>query len=111
MRNGGWPEWETLPQVYQGVGFQAFVGREQCGGLPTSPLRWHISLRGPGRIPTWGETVEVAHQLRPGVPSAIGVPPCSLWLNLHPHVLRLWEVADDALLEEWRVNARGDTPT
>lgn len=81
------------------------------GGLPTSPLRWHISLRGPGRVPTWEELVDVAHQLRPGVPFVLAVPPRSLWMNVHPHVLHLWETADEPLLEEWRVNARGDAPT
>ena len=111
MRNAGWPEWAPLPQVYKGAGFQAFIGREHCGGLPTSPLRWHISLRGPDRIPTWAELVEIAHQLRPGVPFVVAVPPRSLWMNVHPHVLHVWETADEALLEEWRVNARGEVPT
>jgi hypothetical protein len=111
MRTAGWPEWSPLPQVYSGHGFEALVGREHCGGLPSSPLRWHISVRGPDRVPTWGEMVDIAHSIRPGVPFVIGVPPRSLWLNMHPHVLHLWETGDDALLEEWRTNARGDTPS
>jgi len=112
LRAGGWPEWATMPLVYSTAdGFFALVGRERCGGLETSPLRWHISLQGPGRIPTWDELVEAAHKLRPGVPFVIGVPPRSLWMNVHPHVLHLWETADAALLEEWRTNTRGDAPS
>jgi hypothetical protein len=116
MKKDGWPEWASLPQVYTaGPGpswaFVSIVNREHCGGLPTSPLRWHISLRGPGRVPSWGELAQAAHSLRPGVPFVISVPPRSMWMNVHPHVLHLWETDDDALLEEWKANAMGATPT
>jgi hypothetical protein len=107
----GHVDWVPLPQVYAGHGFHVFVGREHCGGRQTDTLRWHISVRGPDRVPTWAEMVEIAHELRPGVPFVIGVPPRSLWMNVHPHVLHLWETADEALLEEWRVNATGQQPT
>lgn len=112
LREAAWPEWAALPLVYAGGGFTALLNREHCGGHPTDPLRWHLSLSGPGRVPSWEELVDVAHQLRPGVPFVVGVPPRNLWLNLHPHVLHLWETADEALLTEWRANARaGDRPT
>jgi hypothetical protein len=107
----GWPDWVARPLVYRGAGMMALVGREHCGGRPTDPLRWHISLQGPGRVPTWEELVMVAHELRPGVPFVVSVPPRSLWLNLHPHVLHLWETGDEALIAEWKANARGDVPT
>lgn len=106
------PDWAPRPQVYRGShGLQCFIAREQMGGLETGPLRWHISVRGPDRIPSWEEMVEVAHELRPGVPFVISVPPRSLWMNVHPHVLHLHETGDEALIEEWRANALGHTPT
>ena len=80
-------------------------------GAPTDPLRWHLSLQGPGRVPTWRELAAAAHELRPGVGFVASVPPKSLWMNVHPHVLHLWECGDPALIEEWKVNARGDRPT
>lgn len=111
MRAAGWPDALPMPQVYEGHGMYALVGREHCGGAFTDPLRWHVSVRGPGRVPTWAELVEVAHSVRPGVPFVVSVPPRSLWLNLHPHVLHLWETGDEALIREWKVNARGDVPS
>lgn len=111
FRANGWPDWAPMPEVWRAPGYSAMLGREHCGGRPSDPLRWHISLRGPGRVPSWNDMVEVAHQLRPGVGFVLSVPPRSLWLNLHPHVLHLWETGDEALMEEWRVNARGHKPT
>jgi hypothetical protein len=102
-----WP----LPHIYEGDGFSALVGREYCGGRKSDPLRWHISVRGPGRIPTWEELVEIGHQLRPGVFFVVMVPPRSWWLNVHEHVLHLWQVNDDALVEEARANAMRHAPT
>lgn len=111
MKSAGWPDWAPLPHVYLGHGFEALVGREHCGGRLTDPLRWHISVQGPSRVPSWEEMVDIAHNVRPGVPFVISVPPRSMWMNVHPHVLHLWETGDVALIEEWKVNARGDTPT
>jgi hypothetical protein len=90
MRDSGWPDWAPLPLLYRAPpGLQAFVGREHCGGVPTSPRRWHISLRGSGRIPTWAELVEAAHALRPRRVARRRVPPRSQWMNVHLHVLQL----------------------
>lgn len=111
MKRGGWPSWSPMPTLYRCPGYRALVGREHCGGRPEDPLRWHISLSGPGRVPSWGELVEAAHLLRPGVPFVVSVPPRSMWMNVHPHVLHLWETGDAALIEEWKVNAQGDQPT
>lgn len=107
----GWPDWAPKPLAYSGGGYFALVGREHCGGTQTSPLRWHVSLQGPGRTPTWEELVEAAHFLRPGVGFVVSVPPRNLWMNVHPHVLHLWETGDEALIAEWHANARGNTPT
>lgn len=76
-----------------------------------SDVRWHISVSGDGRLPAWDELVDAAHSLRPGVSFCLGVPPKTWWMNVHPHVLHMWETRDDGLIEEWRRNARGDRPT
>jgi hypothetical protein len=39
------------------------------------------------------------------------VPPRSWWINVHPHVLHLYEIKDMALTAQWRAEARGDRPT
>lgn len=108
------PDWmaDTPPTCWEKRGgLAAIVSREPCGGRVTDPARWHISMRGPGRVPTWEELSLGAHALRPGVFFVSMVPPKSWWLNLHPDVLHLWETADAALVEEARVNAQGDQPS
>lgn len=93
-------------------GRHALVGREFAGGDPrTGDLRWHVSVRHDRRMPTWGELVDTAHELRPGVVFCIGVPPRSWWMNVHPNVLHLWETHDGLLIQEYRVNATGQVPT
>lgn len=87
----------------------ALVGREPIGGV--GEPRWHVSVQHRDRIPTWDELVGAAHDLRPGVVFAIGVPPRSWWLNAHPNVLHLWETRDEGLVAEYRLNARGDRPS
>lgn len=92
----------------------ALIGREHWRG--ESQPRWHISLRygDPGvngRVPTWEEIVMACHELRPGVPFVMGVPPRSWWVNTHPDVLHMWEARDPALVAQWRENAQGQRPT
>ncbi|HEY3021854.1 MAG TPA: hypothetical protein VGJ32_16765 [Solirubrobacteraceae bacterium] len=99
------------PRAYGNGVLRAFVGREPMVGTDPDDLRWHISVSGPSRIPTWEELVDAAHALRPGVVFVVGVPPRSWWMSVHPHVLHLWETRDDGLVAEFRANARGDTPT
>ena len=112
MRALGWDE-EAAPlpvalrQREQGLG--ALIGREPCPG--ELELRWHISVQAEGRVPDWAELVQTAHDLRPGVPFCVGVPPRSWWMNVHPNVLHLYELRDAPLLEAFRANARGDRPT
>ena len=90
---------------------QAFLGREYCGGRVGDPLRWHISVRGMKGVPSWEQLAESAHAIRPGIHFVLMIPPKSWWMNVHPHVLHLWEVNDPALVEEARANARGDQPS
>jgi hypothetical protein len=96
------------PRAFRHGPLQALVGREPA---VDGDHRWHVSVSHTDRVPAWEELVDAAHQLRPGVCFALGLPPRSWWLNLHPHVLHLWELHDEHLIDEWRRNARGDTPT
>ncbi len=92
-----------------GEALLAIVGREPTG--PDHLDRWHISVSTPHRIPNWDEMVFTAHSLRHGVPFVMGVPPRSWWMNIHPHVLHMWETFDANLIAEWRDNRRGDSPS
>jgi hypothetical protein len=74
-------------------------------------VRWHISLQHKDRVPTWEELSRAGHDLRPGVTFVIGVPPRSWWLNVHEHVLHLWQTKDENLEDQWRFERRGDEPT
>ena len=80
-------------------------------------MRWHLSVRWAdpktdvGRVPTWEEMVKTCHELRPGVPFVVGIPPQSWWMNVHPHVLHAWETTDKYLLEQWRKERMGQQPT
>jgi hypothetical protein len=105
------------PKAYQHPnGLTAFVGREPYGPYDDPDVRWHISVRygnpgANGRIPTWEEIVQTAHELRPGVVFVIGVPPRSWWMNVHPHVLHLHETRDEPLIQSFHANAMDATPT
>jgi hypothetical protein len=109
-----WPPGVDPPRSYtHPSGLTALVGREP---LADEDWRWHISVRfgerhRNGRIPTWGELVMTAHELRPGVVFVIGVPPRSWWMNVHPDVLHLYETHDDPLIDQYRVNAADQAPT
>lgn len=105
-----------VPRAFQhNDGRTAFLGREPYGARDDD-WRWHISVRSgdpgvDGRVPTWEELVDTAHALRPGVPFVVGIPPRSWWMSVHPDVLHLVETKDEPLIETWRANAQGDTPT
>ena len=103
-----------VPRIFQHPNkLTCLVGREPYA---KDDWRWHISVRygdpgSDGRIPNWEELVVSAHALRPGVPFVVGIPPRSWWMSVHPHVLHLVETKDEAMIENWRHNARGDRPT
>ena len=104
------------PVAYQHRdGRTALVGREP---VAENDWRWHISLRygdpgRDGRIPSWEELVQTAHELRPGVVFVVPVPPRSWWVNVHQHVLHLYETRDAQLVEQFRRESHvgGDRPT
>jgi hypothetical protein len=103
-----------VPRVFQhNDGRTALLGWEPYAA---DDWRWHISVRhgdldADGRIPTWEELVTTAHDLRPGVPFVVGIPPKSWWLNVHPHVLHLVQTKDQNMIDNWRKNSRGDKHT
>lgn len=97
-----------VPLAYESGPLHCLVGREP---VAKDDKRWHLSVSTDTRLPTWDELVHAAHDLRPGVPLAIGVPPRSWWINVHPYTLHLWELRDQFLIEQWRHESRGDQPT
>jgi hypothetical protein len=131
MTGDGWKHYSDLPTPlanapHDAVRSVAVLRHEDRGliairsydnisyGTPNPPdWRWHISVRNArdGRVPTWDELAFTGHSIRPGVAFALGVPPRSWWINVHEHVLHLWQLKDDALLEQWRSEAQGHTPT
>lgn len=89
--------------------FSVLLTRDE---LQPGDERWHLSIAGvDGKVPDWDDIAALAHRLRPGVTFAIGVPPKSWWLNIHPGCLHLWELRDRALEDQWRAERRGDTPS
>jgi hypothetical protein len=104
------------PTAHTKGDLNALVGREPVGpdkeGL--EDLRWHISVRAKGRVPTWEEMVEATHALRPGVVFCVPMPPRTWWINVHPDVLHVWEIRDTNLINQWRSEtegAKGQKPT
>lgn len=91
--------------------FGAFVTREDIGGSAAPDERWHISISSAERVPTWGEVATIVHDLRPGVPFVMGIPPKSWWINIHKYTLHAFETKDDNLIEQWRFEGRGDRPS
>jgi hypothetical protein len=86
---------------------------EIAGGAPD--LRWHLSVsHRDGRaddVPPWRDLVAIAHAARPGIPFIVGVPPRSWWINAHGGVLHLVETRDENLINQWRREAKGHTPS
>jgi hypothetical protein len=90
------------------VEYRAIVSRDE---LVPGDDRWHLSISGENDVPPWSVIATIGHDLRPGVPMALGVPPRSWWINVHPHTLHLWELNDENLIDQWRAERRGQTPT
>jgi hypothetical protein len=111
---GVWPEGMPQPMAYRHDEgrLNAIVAREPVGVLALEAvdrpdLRWHVSVAHDERVPDWGELVLAGHELRPGVVFCVGLPPKSWWMNVHPHVLHLWELRDGNLVEQWRMEQTG----
>jgi hypothetical protein len=97
------------PQAFTKGPLAALVSRDAI--LGAEHPRWHVSVQHQNRVPNWDELVATAHELRPGVCFVIGVPPRSFWINVHPHVLHLYEVDDEPLTRQWMAERQGHTPT
>lgn len=87
---------------------RAFVSREEWTPGDT---RWHVSITTQTRVPSWDEIANALHELRPGVPFVLGVPPRSWWMNVHENCLHAWETKDQGLIDQWRAERQGHTPT
>lgn len=100
-----------------GVSYRVYLSRDPYGHLEGGEpdWRWHISVShfdgSTDRVPAWAALVAIAHDVRPGVPMVVGVPPRSMWMNVHGGVLHLVETRDHNLVEQWRHEAKGHVPT
>lgn len=92
----------------RGMEFHVLTSRDE---IVPGDVRWHLSISGERKVPPWDVMVAIAHAARPGVCFVIGVPPRSWWINVHPNVLHLWELKDQALLNQWRGEAQGHEPS
>lgn len=105
--HGGDRLWGSL----NGSRYCILMGREPVAPSAPDDLRWHISVSNEAHlqrghdVPCWRDFVAIVHQLRPGVPFVLGIPPRNLWMNKNPNVLHAYEVKDPALIEHWRINA------
>lgn len=102
------PVGERLWGVLNGERYCVIVSRDRFGA---EDERWHISvsnerhLLGGHDVPTWRDFVAIVHQLRPGVPFVLGIPPRNMWMNKNPNVLHAIEVRDSGLVAHWQINA------
>lgn len=97
-----------LPKAYVSGQLNALLSRDE---IAEGDMRWHISVSRLDRVPKWDELVQAAHDLRPGVVFVVPMPPRSWWINVHPNALHLWEVSDQALIDQWRAERMAQTPT
>lgn len=80
---------------------RVFVGIEPVGPLTDRHTRWHLSICGPKRLATWAELNAARDRFIPeDVFMAIPMPPKAYWLNVHPHVLHIWEHQDWPLIDQ-----------
>lgn len=99
---------------HEGRTFSALLTRDDttAGSNVLPDWRWHLSIAGRDMdVPGWSTIAAVAHELRPGVPMVLGVPPKSWWINVHPGTLHVWETKDENLIASWRAQRRSDDPS
>jgi hypothetical protein len=97
-------------ETLRSPGYSVLLTRDPLGPEGIDP-RWHLSVAGQTHLPPWDVVVAIAHDVRPGVPFVIGVPPRSWWINVHPHCLHLWECRDLNLIDCWRDERMGMVPS
>jgi hypothetical protein len=102
MKNDGWKETWCPTEgarafLHPARGLAAIRGRERG--------RWHLSISHRDRVPTWGEIGFARDALLPaGTWMMIPHPPRQHWMNVHPHVLHLWEFHDEVLIEQFKLD-------
>lgn len=82
--------------------YSVIRSRDNIAAKGAPDWRWHISVAGQSDVPKWRDLVALAHEIRPGIFFVVGVPPKSLWMNVHPHCLHLLEFKDENLMAQWR---------
>lgn len=103
----------TFDARHKGRHFSVFLTRDDLNpGRSLPDWRWHLSIAGRDmKVPVWDTVAAIAHELRPGVPFALGIPPKSWWIDVHSGCLHAWELHDDNLLAQWRSERLGHTPS
>jgi hypothetical protein len=92
---------------YKGEDYTVIVGRENIARDRDIPdRRWHVSVGGRGALPSWQAFVAIVHEVRPGVVFCLPMPPPSQWINIAEHVLHAWEIADQPLADQWRIEGQ-----
>lgn len=94
-------------KVYEtDTGCRVFVSREPVAGAGKD-YRWHLSMSGPGRLPTWAELGQARDELLPeDAFMCIPHPPRAYWLNYNPNVLHLWQFSDSSLRDQFMFEGR-----
>jgi hypothetical protein len=90
--------------------------RSAAGSMEWTPagehdMRWHISISAARDVPPWRCVVAIAHKLRPNVMFCVPLPPRSMWINMKPNCIHIWEVKDVNMTDQWAFEGRGDEPT
>jgi hypothetical protein len=97
---------------FRGIAYNVIQTRDPLHVNGAEPdWRWHVSVAGPEAVPPWDALVAIVHEVRPGVPFVVGIPPASWWMNVHPNVLHANETKDPNLIAQWRAERAGHEPT
>lgn len=95
---------------HRGRLFSVLMTRDNLtAGLVSTPnWRWHLSIAGQDlKVPEWATIAAICHEVRPGIPMVLGIPPKSWWVNIHPGTLHAWETQDQHLIDSWRAERLG----
>ena len=75
---------------------RAFLWRRLRVLVSIESGRWHVSMTGIGRAPTWEEIREVRYAFAPDeITMGILFPPQAEYVNLNPLCFHLWQVEGD----------------
>lgn len=98
---------------HRGRFFSVLLTRDNLndGEVRSPDWRWHLSIAGRDGVPEWATMAAICHEIRPGIPFVLGVPPKSWWVNVHPGTLHAWETHDENLIRCWRAQRLGMAPT